>query len=146
MTRKHHATSCLRGSRALMPALLPGWTALAGLLASAVWGFVTWSEPVAVETANAAGLALLIHALTVATTVIGVTAAPFLLFPGIFPGALTILLSLAGAVQIFNWQATRGLSSAPLHCALAVLCVLAAVTSLLAPGQLPAQSAGKSVR
>ncbi|MWA07900.1 hypothetical protein [Streptomyces sp. BA2] len=144
--RHHHGRPCQRGSGALAFALLPGWTALAGLFASSVWGWVTWSEPVGVETANAAGLALLIHGLTVATTVIGAAATLLLLFPGVFPGMLTILLFLAGVVQIFNWQAARALPGAMLYSALAVLCVLAAVTSLLAPGQLSTQAAGKHVR
>ncbi|MEV0322664.1 hypothetical protein ACIBKX_33420 [Streptomyces sp. NPDC050658] len=159
--RNHHRRSCKRGSAATAFALLPGWTAVAGLLASAVWGWATWSEPVvAVETAHADGLAVLIHGLTVATTVIGAVATLFLLFPGTFPGVLTILLFLAGVVQIFNWQAVRTLSGGRLYCALAVVCVIAAVASLLAPGQLsdrsarsesqesqlPTRSAGKNAR
>lgn len=144
--RHHHGLSCQRSFGARTFALLPGWVALAGLFASSVWGWATWSEPVAVATANAADLALLIHGLTVATTVIGAATTLLLLFPGVFPGVLAILLFLAGVVQIFNWQATRTLPGAMLYCALAVLCVLAALMSLLAPGQLPAESAGKHVR
>ncbi|KOU41481.1 hypothetical protein ADK55_28780 [Streptomyces sp. WM4235] len=127
-------------------ALLPSWVAVVGLLASTVWGWATWSEPVSMETTNTAGVTLLAHGLTVGTTVLGAVATLFLLFPRVFPGALAILLFLAGVVQIFNWQVARDLSGGMLYCALAVLCVVAAVASLLAPGQLPAKSAGKNAR
>ncbi|MFI9078300.1 hypothetical protein ACIGW8_17750 [Streptomyces sioyaensis] len=117
-----------------------------GLLISGVRGWATWGEPVTVDTPNTAGLALMVHTLTVATTAVGVLVAILLLLPRVFPGLLAVLLFLAGVAQIFNWQVSRELSGGILYCVLAVCCVVAAVASLLVPGQLADRPARNSAR